>query len=78
MEARQSHRCRALKPAEGRDPGERSRWGDLSPEAAGSAGTKPSPTAANGREPKRSGSAGGPGAVARAVTIPATLSVSPP
>ena len=50
VEARQSRRCRAPERAWGRDPGEWSRWGDESPEAAVSAGTKPFPTAANGWE----------------------------
>ena len=52
MAARQGRRCRAQKPATGSDPGEWSRSGDESPETADSAQTKPSPTAANGREPE--------------------------
>ena len=46
------------EPATGSDPGEWSCSDDESPEAAVSAGTKASPTAANGRSRNRSGSAG--------------------
>ena len=43
------------EPAKGSDPGEWLRSGNESPEAAVSAGTKPSPTAAKGRSRNRSG-----------------------
>ena len=43
------------EPAKGSDPGEGLRSGNESPEASVSAGTKPSPTAANDRNRNRSG-----------------------